>query len=106
MHRLLFAEKLQLLQKITLTNPVSYLDSIKDLDVTIINYKTKRKLISSDVPVISINPFHRPTIGYGCMGLIMIYPVSPHQLVVIYDGKMYPKYVGKLYVDIRNENSG
>ena len=81
-----------------------FIDSIEDLCVTIINYKSKYRLISSDVPVVSINPFHQPTIGYGCMGLIMLYPISPHQLIVIYDGKMYPKYKGKQYVELCNDN--
>lgn len=87
----------------TLQFAEQYLDSIKDLSVVIIEYKTKRELFSSDVPVISINPFHQQTIGYGSMGLIMLFPISPHHLVVIYDEKMYPRFKGKLYVELSNE---
>lgn len=80
-----------------------YLNSINDLSVVIIEYKTQAELFSSDVPVISINPFHQPTIGYGCMGLIMLFPISTHQLVVLYDEKMYPKFKGQRYVELCNE---
>lgn len=87
----------------TLQHAVECFDLIADLDVTIFNYQTTRKLISSDVPVIAINPFHQHTIGYGCMGLILLFPISSSQLVVIYDGKMYPKFKGKQYVNMSNE---
>lgn len=90
------AEHLQLAEKC--------LDIIDDLDVVVINYTTQKKLISSDVPVIVINPFHLHTIGYGCMGIILLFPVTPQQLVVIYDAKMYPRLKGKMYVDLDNEN--
>ncbi len=80
-----------------------YLNSINDLSVVIIEYKTQAELFSSDVPVISINPFHQHTIGYGCMGLIILFPISSHHLVVLYDEKMYPKFKEKRYVELRNE---
>lgn len=81
-----------------------YIDVIDDLSVVIINYTTKRRLISSDVPVIAINPFELNKIGYGCMGIILLFPVTPHQLAVIYDANMYPRFKGKLYVSLDNEN--
>lgn len=87
----------------TLQFAEQYLNSIKDLSVVIIEYKTKLELFSSDVPVISINPFYQQNIGYGCMGLIMLFPVSPHHLIVLYDRKMYPKFKGKTYVELSNE---
>ena len=80
------------------------IDIIDDLSVVVINYTTNQRLISSDVPVIAINPFELHTIGYGCMGIILLFPVSPHQLVVIYDEKMYPRFADKLYVNLSNEN--
>lgn len=81
-----------------------YVSSIKDLSTVIIEYKTQSKLFSSDVPVISINPFHKYTIGYGCMGLIMLFPISSHQIVVFYDENMYPRFKGKTYVELTNES--
>ena len=90
------AEHLQLAEQL--------IDIIDDLSVVVINYTTNQRLISSDVPVIVINPFELHTIGYGCMGIILLFPVSPHQLVVIYDSKMYPRFADKLYVNLNNEN--
>lgn len=81
-------------------NVSKYLD---DLDVVVINYNTSSELISSDVPVIAINPFHQLTIGYACMGIILFFPVSRHQLVVIYDGKMYSRFRNKQFMDIEDE---
>lgn len=81
-------------------NVSKYLD---DLDVVVINYNTPSELISSDVPVIAINPFHQLTIGYACMGIILFFPVSRHQLVVIYDGKMYSRFRNKQFMDIEDE---
>ena len=88
----------------TLQFATQYMSSINDLNVVIIEYKTHVELCSSDVPVIAINPFHLHTIGYGSMGLILLFPISPHHLVVIFDPKMYPQYNKKLYVELSNEN--
>lgn len=79
---------------------VKYLD---DLGILIINYNTRKELVSSDVPVVVINPFHKYTIGYGCMGLIIFFPVSRHKLAVIYDDKMYTHFKNVQYVDMDDE---
>lgn len=77
---------------------------ISDLGVVIIKYNTRENnLISSDVPVVAINPFYKPNIGYGCMGLILLFPISPKHLVVIYDQKMYPRFNGQQYIVLNNE---
>ena len=65
-----------------------HLTYIEDLKLLIINYDTQGELISSDVPVIALNPFHPPSTGWGCMGLILFFPVAPNKLVVLYDSKM------------------
>ena len=77
---------------------------IQDLELTVIIYDTKQDLISSDVPVIAINPFHQPSIGYGCMGLIILFPISDNHLVVINDAKMYPKNKGCQYINCSDED--
>lgn len=69
-------------------------DLIEDLQTMIIEYETPNRLVSSDAPVIAVNPFHRFTVGLGSMGLILFYPIDGHRLVVVYDGKMYPKNNG------------
>ena len=76
---------------------------VRDLSVVAIEYQTEIPLVSSDTPVISINPFYPQNIGYASMGLIMLFPISPHHLVVIYDKKMYPNFKGKTYVQSSNE---
>lgn len=76
---------------------------IEDLGLLVVTYNTTNKLISSDMPVISINPFYPPNIGYSVMGLIILFPISPHKLVVIYDDKMYPKFKGTQYTILNNE---
>lgn len=81
----------------------SFCDSISDLQVLIINYNTNNKLITSDVPVISINHFHQQYIEYAYIGLIMLFPITEQQLAVIYDSKMYPRFAKKQYVTISNE---
>lgn len=111
---LIFDEKAKALcveraaEEITPAENLQHIDEftniVSDMGLVIINYQTKGCLISSDVPVIAINPFHKPTIGYGCMGLILLFPISPNHLVVIYDKKMYPRFKDKLYVNITNEN--
>jgi len=65
---------------------------IEDLKVLVITYITERELISSDVPVVAINPFHQHSIGYSCMGLILFLPITRNKVVVIYDGKMYSHF--------------
>lgn len=62
---------------------------IDDLEVIVIDCISETKLISSDAPVICINPFEPHGVGFGCMGLIIFFPVSDSKLVVIYDRKMY-----------------
>lgn len=62
---------------------------IDDLEVIVLDCISEVKLISSDAPVICINPFEPHGVGFGCIGLIIFFPVSDSKLVVIYDGKMY-----------------
>lgn len=90
------AENLQMAEK--------FVDSIEDLQLLVIEYKTKARLISSDAPVVAINPFSKQTTGYYCMGLILLFPISSHQMVVIYDAKMYTRFRNNMYVSISNEN--
>lgn len=88
----------------TLALADKYMPLVQDLELTIITYNTNQNLISSDVPVIAINPFHQPSTGYGCMGLIILFPISSNRLVVLYDAKMYPKNKGQQYIDCFDEN--
>ena len=88
-----------------------YVQYIQDLKILVIDYQTKSELITSDVPVIVINPFCPHTIGYAIMGIIILFPVSSHKLVVLYDSKMYPTYRGTSFAvssdetEVRNLNT-
>jgi len=73
----------------TLEMVASIEELIEDLEVKVIDCISETKLISSDAPVICINPFEPHGVGFGCMGLIIFFPVSDSKLVVIYDKKMY-----------------
>lgn len=73
----------------TLEMVASIEELIEDLEVIVIDCISEAKLISSDAPVICINPFEPHGVGFGCMGLIIFFPVSDSKLVVIYDKKMY-----------------
>ena len=77
---------------------------IEDLAVHIIEYSTNRHFIISDVPVIAINPFHMYSIGYGCAGLVILFPISPTVLAVIYDSKMYRSNDKDIYSISSNED--
>ena len=86
-----------------LERAIGLTEFLEDLETTIITYKTNNELISSDTPVISINPFHKFTIGYGCMGLIMLVPISSHTLVAVYDSKIYTQFRGQQYIEIHDD---
>ena len=62
---------------------------IDDLDVSIIKFNTKKKLITSDMPVIIMNPFCPDKAGLENIGVVILFPVSPEVMVVIYDRKIY-----------------
>lgn len=75
--------------------------NIKDLKLCILNYSTVSKLISSDNPVIHYNKFRYCDVGLGLAGLLIIFPITPEKIIVIYDSKMY-NLCTKIY-NINNE---
>lgn len=79
---------------------VKMLDYIQDLSVLIIKYNTKELLITSDSPVVALNPFMRfQGFGYNCIGIAYIMPLSPKHLMIVYDGTFYTKYNENLYME-------
>lgn len=81
------------------------LDNIEDLKLLIIQYNNKtHNLISSDNPVIFYNPFYKRAVGLINAGLIILLPISPSKLIVIYDSKMYQRYKNNKIVKLTNEN--
>lgn len=80
-----------------------YENSFDDLRVLIVNYNTTARLVTSDDPIIFINNFYPTATGCQCMGLLIFFPVTSNKLAVIYDHKIYTKFRGKQYVNIKNE---
>ena len=81
------------------------LDNIEDLKLLIIQYNNKtHNLISSDNPVIFYNPFYKRAVGLINAGLIILLPISPSKLIVIFDSKMYQRYKNNKIVKLTNEN--
>lgn len=88
--------------KIEYTNPV--LENLKiatqiwptvfDLEIAILE-TTDSEFILSDNPVFTLNPFltlknwHGSGLGLGCIGIIIILPISPKQCLCLYDSEIY-----------------
>lgn len=65
------------------------LDVIDDLQLSIIRYETKEKLITSDMPIIMMNPFCPSKAGMSNVGVMIFFPISNNTLAVIFDKKIY-----------------
>lgn len=64
---------------------------INDLKVSIVTVHGEIPLITSDAPIIIINPFcsHSSGFGLAMIGIVLMFPISDHKLIIIYDGKLY-----------------
>ena len=71
-----------------------------DLDIIIINNKTNIPFITSDVPVIYINPIEADNTGLSNIGEVIFCPISESKLVMFYDKKIYDKSYIKLKSEI------
>lgn len=72
---------------LTMTDGMS--KGISDLRITILDNQTSKHFVTSDTPVIMMNPFSAYQVGFGVVGIVMIVPVSPKIAVMIYDDKVY-----------------
>ncbi len=77
-------------------------DTIEDLSFTHLQFQTKEKLISSDNPIIMLNTFTN-NVGFGNIGLIIMFPISPNDLIIFYDDKIYCKLRNHQNIKIKNE---
>lgn len=75
--------------------------AIDDLQITVIHFNTAERLITSDMPVLILNPFSVRGVGMSTIGIFIIIPVSPHVAVGIYDKKVYQKCYP--YMETSNE---
>ena len=82
------------------------LEYLDDLGVLIVHYRTKQLLVASDSPVITLNPFMRfRGFGYDNMGVAFLMPISPKDLVIVYDDYIYTKYKNVLYIESDDEET-
>lgn len=86
-------------QIVELSNEV--VNELNDLGVTVIEFETQGKLITSDMPVIMTNPFSIDNAGMANVGVVMMYPISEKVLILIYDSKIYTSL--KQYMKDDNE---
>lgn len=66
------------------------LHELDDLCISVIHFNTTKKLITSDTPVIPLNPFSFKGAGFATVGIIILLPISPEKLIAVYDSKIYP----------------
>ncbi len=75
-----------------------------DLRMIIGINKTKYDFISSDNPVLLINPFQPNNNAPVFAGLIIIIPLSPRVALICIDDKIYPTIKSKEYLDLIDKN--
>ena len=62
---------------------------INDLKIAIIKFQTKNILITSDNPVLNLNFFTPKNCGFANIGCLLMLPISPNILAILYDSKFY-----------------
>jgi len=73
--------------------------SLHDLKISIVECTTIQKFITSDVPVIVLNPFCPSLSSMVGVGTFIIVPISLTKLVVLYDSKVYLKCSSYMIID-------
>lgn len=80
------------------------LDCISDLGLLIVHYSTDNVLLTTDSPVVTLNPFMGVQgFGYGCIGIVFLMPISPSNLLIVYDDCLYKEFKGCTYFEGNNE---
>lgn len=67
------------------------ISTIRDLEIKIITNETDVEFITSDVPVIIINPLGIYSAGLSSVGEVIFSPISPWKMVLFYDKKLFGK---------------
>ena len=65
------------------------LDAISDLSISIIIFKTEENLVTSDAPVIQLNPMFESRGGLLSVGCVIILPIAENVAILLYDSKVY-----------------
>ena len=81
---------------------IGYID---DLAVLIVHYNTNRSLVTSDSPVITLNPFLRfQGYGYDNVGIVFLMPISPKHLLIVYDKHLFKYNSNTEYLECDDED--
>lgn len=75
--------------------------TIRDLEMKIITNESEMKFVTSDVPIIFINPLSIHSAGLGSVGEVIFFPISSRKIIFLYDEKLF----GKLPDIIYDENT-
>lgn len=65
--------------------------TIRDLEIKIITNETETRLITSDVPIIIVNPLGICNAGLDSIGEVIFFPISPRKMIFLYDRKLFDK---------------
>lgn len=63
--------------------------TIRDLEMQIITNETETRFITSDVPIIIVNPLGIYSAGLDSIGEVVFFPISPRKMIVFYDRKLF-----------------
>lgn len=78
---------------------------VEDLGVLIVRYSTSNNLLTTDSPVVTLNPFVEfQGYGYDNIGVVFMMPLSPKTLLIVYDDLLYKQYKGMIYVENDSED--
>ena len=84
------------------------LDAISDLSISIIIFRTEEKLVTSDAPVIQLNPIFESTGGLLSVGCVLILPIAEEVAILLYDSKAYGQktlyMINSCEEDVKNLN--
>lgn len=65
--------------------------TIRDLKMMVITNETEMNFITSDVPVIIINPLGTHSAGLCSVGEVIFFPISLRKMILFYDEKLFGK---------------
>jgi hypothetical protein len=65
--------------------------TIRDLKMKVITNEAEMRFITSDVPVIIINPLGIHSAGLCSVGEVIFFPISPRKMILFYDAKLFGK---------------
>ena len=71
--------------------------TIRDLEMKIITNEAEMRFITSDAPVIILNPLGIHSAGLGSVGEVIFFPISPWKMIFFYDAKLFGKLPDRIY---------